>query len=136
MKKIFLFGYLIGLQLVAFGQEIEVKIKNLKSPEGQVMVSLFDSQENYLNKPTMYYATAVTDSLTASVVFRDLIPGEYAVVVFHDKNKNGQLDTNFLKIPKEKYGFSNNASGFIGPAPFEAVKFALAERKYVEIELD
>jgi uncharacterized protein (DUF2141 family) len=31
------------------------------------------------------------------------------VSVYQDSNNNGQLDKNIFGIPKEKYGFSNNA---------------------------
>jgi uncharacterized protein (DUF2141 family) len=35
-------------------------------------------------------------------------PGRYAAVVIHDENSNMKLDRNFLGIPKEGFGFSNN----------------------------
>jgi len=41
--------------------------------------------------------------------------GKYAVSVFHDENSNGKLDTNFLGIPREGVGASNNAKGHFGP---------------------
>jgi len=44
--------------------------------------------------------------------------GQYAIKVFHDENANGELDINFLGIPKESYGFSNHARGRFGPPPF------------------
>ena len=37
--------------------------------------------------------------------------GEYAIAFFIDANGNKKLDKNFLGIPKEQYGFSNNAMG-------------------------
>ena len=49
--------------------------------------------------------------------------GEYAIRVFHDENKNGELDTDFLGIPDEDYGYSNDASGFFGPPSWEKAKF-------------
>ena len=38
----------------------------------------------------------------------DIPPGTYAVKLHIDENENGKLDTNFLGIPKEQYGISNN----------------------------
>jgi uncharacterized protein (DUF2141 family) len=55
--------------------------------------------------------------------FLDIPPGTYALAVIHDENRNGQLDTNRLGIPKEGYGFSNDAKGFFGAPSFSAAKF-------------
>lgn len=61
-----------------------------------------------------------------SIGFLQLPSGRYAVIVFHDENDNGLLDTDFLGIPTEGYGFSNNAMGVFGPPSFAAVAVTLA----------
>jgi uncharacterized protein (DUF2141 family) len=38
----------------------------------------------------------------------DVPPGRYGVAILHDENSNHKLDRNFLKIPKEGFGFANN----------------------------
>ncbi len=43
--------------------------------------------------------------------FEDIPPGRYALAVIHDENMNGKLDANWLGVPKEGYGFSNDAKG-------------------------
>ena len=53
-----------------------------------------------------------------SLTFAGLTPGRYAVIVFHDANADGRMDKNFLGVPLEGYGFSNEARGFLGPADF------------------
>lgn len=50
----------------------------------------------------------------------DIPAGQYAIGVFHDVNANNSLDTNFFGVPKEQYGFSNNATGNFGPPSFDA----------------
>lgn len=57
---------------------------------------------------------------TQGIGFLQLPPGRYAVIVFHDENDNGLLDTDFFGIPNEGYGFGNNAVGFLGPPSFDA----------------
>ena len=52
--------------------------------------------------------------------------GEYAVTLFVDSNGNKKLDKNFLGIPKEQYGFSNNVMGRMSPPTFDQAKFAIA----------
>ena len=57
---------------------------------------------------------------TAQLVFPGLAPGRYAVRVFADENGNGKLDTNLFGMPTERYGFSNDAKGNLGPPEFDA----------------
>jgi len=56
----------------------------------------------------------------AQLVFPGLAPGRYAVRVFADENGNGKLDTNLFGMPTERYGFSNDAKGNLGPPEFDA----------------
>ena len=51
--------------------------------------------------------------------------GEYAVTLFVDFNGNQKLDKNFLGIPKEQYGFSNNVMGRMSPPTFDQAKFTI-----------
>jgi uncharacterized protein (DUF2141 family) len=53
----------------------------------------------------------------------------YAVSAFHDENSNGNLDTNFMGIPREGVGASNNAKGHLGPPKFEAAAFQFSGGK-------
>jgi uncharacterized protein (DUF2141 family) len=56
--------------------------------------------------------------------FEDIPPGTYAMAVIHDENMNGKLDTHLLGIPKEGFGFSNDAKGFFGAPSFSAASFS------------
>jgi len=55
--------------------------------------------------------------------FEDMPKGTYALAVVHDKNMNGKLDTNFMGIPTEGYGFSNNAKALLSAPSFSAASF-------------
>ncbi len=61
----------------------------------------------------------------------DIPPGTYAIKLHIDENENGELDTNFLGIPKEQYGLSNNTL-FLN---FDAASFSLNTYKKVQIRL-
>ena len=39
--------------------------------------------------------------------------------MFHDENANNEFDTNFIGLPVEGYGFSNDAAVFLGPPDYE-----------------
>ena len=55
--------------------------------------------------------------------FEDITPGVYAIAVVHDENMNGKLDTNWIGIPREGYGFSKDARGVLGAPSFSAASF-------------
>ena len=56
--------------------------------------------------------------------FLDIPPGTYALAVIHDENMDGELRTNWLGVPKEGYGFSNDATASMGAPSFEAASFS------------
>jgi uncharacterized protein (DUF2141 family) len=72
--------------------------------------------------PTAYHATIKANG-RLELQFADIAPGDYALAILHDENGNGKVDTNFIGIPKEGVGFSNNATGKMGPPSFDAVRF-------------
>ena len=55
--------------------------------------------------------------------FEDIPPGTYALAVVHDENMNGKLDTSWLGIPKEGYGFSNDVKAVRGAPSFSDATF-------------
>jgi len=55
----------------------------------------------------------------------DLPPGRYAVATFLDRNGNAQIDTTLFGLPTEPYGFSNDASGVMGPPDFAQAAFEI-----------
>ena len=52
--------------------------------------------------------------------------GEYAITLFVDFNGNKKIDKNFLGIPKEPYGFSNNVIGNMSAPTFDKAKFLIS----------
>jgi uncharacterized protein (DUF2141 family) len=42
-----------------------------------------------------------------------------AILILHDENSNGKMDTNLLGIPTEGYGVSRDARRPFGPPVFE-----------------
>ena len=118
------------LPSLAFAQSpcpgIHVKILNIKNSTGTVACALFESQEGF---PTEYLRLATNVMVIkirkdqARCDFEDIPPGTYAMAVIHDENMNGKLDANWLGIPAEGYGFSNDAKGFVGAPSFSAASF-------------
>ena len=55
--------------------------------------------------------------------FEGIPAGTYALVVLHDENMNGKVDTNWIGIPKEGYGFSNDAKASFSAPSFKDASF-------------
>jgi uncharacterized protein (DUF2141 family) len=55
--------------------------------------------------------------------FEDIPPGTYSIDVIDDENMNGKLETDWLGVPTEGYGFSNDARGSVDAPPFSAASF-------------
>lgn len=102
--------------------EIIVTISNLSSNKGQVLVGLYNTEESFLGNGFKHFKTKIENN-SCKVVFKNIPNGTYAVSFYHDENENNKMDTNFIGIPKEDYGCSNNAKGFMGPPKWKDAKF-------------
>jgi len=116
---------------------LNVNLEGFPNSEGYAMVALFGSEQAYAEgSPKTVAAKVKVEDQKALAVFVDLQYGIYAVAVYHDTNANGKMDKNFLGIPKESYGHSNNAAGSFGPPPFDKAKFEFASpKKQITIKL-
>lgn len=105
---------------------IHVKILDIRNSAGTVACALFESPEGF---PIEYlrYATNIMvikiRKTQARCDFEDIPPGTYALAVIHDENMDGKLDTNWLGVPTEGYGFSNDAKASLGAPSFSAASF-------------
>lgn len=105
--------------------DITIEISNLRNSKGAVLVSIFNNQNDFpQNAENAVYKSKVKITGKAVLVtFSNIPPGNYAAAILHDENDNLKMDFNFLGIPKEGYGFSNNAKGFMGPPSFSKAAF-------------
>jgi len=103
-----------------------VKITGLHSEKGQVKIALFNSAETWLGDFPKYNTTIAVNSQSVSWKLGDVPYGDYGIAVFHDENKNGKMDKNFLGIPQEPYGFSNNMRVTFGAPSWDRSKFVVA----------
>lgn len=103
---------------------LEVSVKNIRNTNGSIRVALFTNAEDFLKKAVKNKVLKVEGS-EMTVLFEGLEPGDYAISIIHDENDNGGLDSNAIGIPREGFGFSNNARGMFGPPSFEKAKITL-----------
>jgi len=118
----------------AVAGNLHITVENLKNDKGQLVIAVFANKKDYLKKPFGEAAVKIREDLTGATEFRDLPAGTYAVAAYHDKNSNGDLDT-FLVVPKEDYGFSNDARSPFGPPSFKAASVEVAAAADVHITI-
>lgn len=110
-----------GIPRTSFGQaNLTIVINELRNNEGQVLLEFNNEKEERVMGITEKIADA-----KCTLVIKNLTPGKYAFKYFHDENSNNDIDVNWLGIPKEGYGFSNNANGTFGPPPFKKMIFEI-----------
>jgi uncharacterized protein (DUF2141 family) len=102
-----------------------VKIIGLLSEKGQVKIAMFNSAGTWLGDHPKYNTTIDVNSQSVSWELGDVPYGDYGITVFHDENKNGKMDKNFLGIPQEPYGFSNNMRVMFRPPSWDKSKFVV-----------
>lgn len=107
---------------------IVLKVTGLRSEKGQVRIAVFNSSEKWLGEDPVYSSTINVDGQSVTWKFTNVPNGDYGIAVFHDENKNGKMDKNFLGIPLEPYGFSNNVRVTFGPPKWENAKFSVKSR--------
>jgi uncharacterized protein (DUF2141 family) len=118
---------------------LTVNVTGARNVKGQIRAALFRSGEGFPSDSSKAIQTQAANidpqTLRARIVFTGLPAGVYAVSVFHDENMNQKLDKNFMGIPKEGYGASNNPRKKMGPPSFDETKFQMNGEQSLEIKL-
>lgn len=110
----------------AHAAKIDVALTDARVATGQFRIALVDA-DGYDGKARPLAGRMLTpEGETTRLVFDDIAPGRYAVMVTHDENGNGKLDTNIVGMPTEGYGFSNNPRVMRKPT-FDEAAFDVAD---------
>ncbi|WP_422858413.1 DUF2141 domain-containing protein [Flagellimonas sp. S174] len=123
MRTLLLFFLL--LPVFALSQHtLSVTVYNVPSSKGKVSVAMYDSASSFLKFDEVAKSGSASAKEGMTVLTLEDVPeGEYAIALFHDKNGNDVLDTNWLGIPKEKVAFSKAKMRTFGPPKYEDCTF-------------
>lgn len=114
-------------------KKLTVEITNVTSEDGQIILAIYNSSENY-DKRIVFQEVKLKPE-TDTVIFETNVPdGEYLVMLVHDINNNGKLDTTFIGMPKEPVDLSNYDGKSI-PGKFKKHKFSVNEDTSILIPL-
>jgi len=139
MRKISCLIIFVFSSAIGFAQHntLTVNITGINEINGDVYIYLYASEKGFpinISKASKSKKVKVTKE-SLSVSFKDVAPDIYAVSVYHDIDGNEEINQNFLGIPKEPVGVSNNATGFMGPPKYEDAIFKLQNSKQITINL-
>jgi uncharacterized protein (DUF2141 family) len=112
-----------------------VEISGLKDTEGTVYIAVYDSDDTWLSEETvMSRKVSIAEALDGELVRAELHlpPGEYALSVFYDEDGDGEMDTNFIGMPKEPIALSNNAVAKIGSPSYDDAVFSLSAEPIIQ----
>ncbi len=129
MKRLMFAAMLMTTVVQAGELKLELDGKGMAGNQIRVAVYSANAPEQFPSDEKFYrgmVSEAASDQLTVTVP--DLPPGKYAVAAYLDRNKTGKQEKNFLGVPKEIYGFSNDARGMFGPPDLSAAEFEVGEK--------
>jgi uncharacterized protein (DUF2141 family) len=107
---------------------LRIELTGLQSVEGSLYIAVYDSADTWLGEGALQqHKVVVGEAREGELVTTALLlpPGEYALSIFYDANGNGELDTNFIGIPKEPIALSNNARPKFGPPKYKDAVFTV-----------
>ena len=121
-------GFAMGNEAPPATTALRVEMTGLQHVDGKLYIAVYDSEDTWLGDDTVLeQKVVIADSREGELVTVELqlAPGEYALSIFYDRNENGELDTNFIGIPKEPVALSNNAKAKFGPPKYKNAVFIL-----------
>ncbi|WP_051209908.1 DUF2141 domain-containing protein [Gelidibacter mesophilus] len=136
MKTLFLYIALITGFFANDNPKLTINITNIESIKGKVVIGVYSSGKNFLKDGAeVKNYTFKVDGKSKQIVITDLPKGDYAISMYHDENSDDECNLNFLGIPKEGYGFSNNIKPKFSAPTYEDCKFSLVKDEFLTIKL-
>jgi len=126
-------------QTPAGAPNLRVIATNVKSDQGTLYVWVYDRKDDWLSdrvrtqKPLKVAGNRTGDRMTVDLLLPD---GEYALSVFQDVNDDGKLERNFIGIPKEPAGLSNNLRPKFGPPKYRDATFQVSVGTVTEQKIE
>lgn len=106
--------------------KVTVIVENVKVDEGPVYLQFFEGETAY-NEGRGTLQSVLEPKSDSVELAVDVKPGEYSIAVYQDKNEDGELNRNFMGIPREPWGMSNNAPARFGPPKWSDMRFEVRD---------
>lgn len=104
-----------------------VTVTNVRAAQGLIAVTLYadDSSRFLARRGSLYVGRVPATAPVTRACIHVPSPGTYGVVVYHDADANRSFNRNFVGLPAEGYGFSNDAPAIFGLPSFRSVRIAV-----------
>ena len=136
VKKAAVFVLVAGWSLWSVSRAAEVAVTVENPPgTGTVVALLYNSADAFGDLREPLQRKPISAGEKEPIRFEGLAAGTYAVVVFHDENGNGELDPNFMGIPREPLGFSQRYWAK-GAPQFSGAAFPVGEGESVSVDVE
>lgn len=114
---------LFPLSALAESGQLVVEISGVQDDAGTIRASLYSEPDSFRKEEHAFMRIAQPAKAgRATLVFRDVPPGRYAIMAYHDGNDDGKLNLRFGMFPTEGYALSNNPKA-VGPPRFSDSTF-------------
>ena len=136
MHNLLLYFLLLAGFISTNNPQLTINIERIEVLEGDIRIGVFNTSEKFLKQGETFrnYIIPVKNT-TETIIINDLPKGEYGFILYHDINADGKMNRNFIGIPKEPFGFSNNVKPKFAKPTFEECKFLLVEDLVLHIAL-
>jgi uncharacterized protein (DUF2141 family) len=108
------------------GQDITVTIENIENSRGHVIIGLHTT-DTFMKADGLQEEVAKVKDGKVTITFKNLAPGNYALLALHDENDNKRMDFEPNGMPMESFGLSNNPM-LMGPPAFSDGKFEVTDK--------
>jgi uncharacterized protein (DUF2141 family) len=114
--------------------DLTVSIGDVLPAGGIIRLGVYD-RARYPDDNSTPVASANVPAVAGetTVTFHNIPPGIYAIEAFQDVNANNEMDTSWLGLPQEPFGFSRDAVPFLSKPSFDDVKFTLAAGENAQV---
>lgn len=122
-----------ALSTPALADDVTISLQGVKKNTGSIVLCLWAKEDGFPDcESGKAVKRIVVPANTTSARFENVPAGAYAISAFHDANGNGKLDSNFIGLPLEAVGMSNNPK-LNGPPRFKPARFNLAGSAKINI---
>lgn len=140
-----LFALILSLALHVAAQQpsalnavtLTIQVENVNQEGGNIGVLVFNSTKGW---PEDRFA-ALKDIVvpahpgTVTVIVPGIEPGDYAIAIAHDVNRNHKVDKNIFGKPKEQWGMSNNPHATLRAPSFDTARIHVKENMELHVRM-
>jgi uncharacterized protein (DUF2141 family) len=141
MKHLITIAALLAGAAAVAADDVNLRViaTNVKSDQGKLYVWVYDKKDDWLSdRYRTQKSVAVAGNRSGDKVTLELLlpAGEYALSIFQDVNDDGKLERNFIGIPKEPAGLSNNLRPKFGPPKYKDAAFPVTVGSVTEQKIE